>query len=71
MNTDFLQWITWFFRFCYNALYSVNLPGLNIPVLYVLIFVSLMNLLIILVRRVLYQPTRNGTNIKKSIGGDG
>ena len=65
MSSEFLQWITWFFRFCYNTLYSVNVPGLNIPVLYVLIFVSLMHLLITFVKRVLYQPSSSENAVYK------
>lgn len=57
--SDFILWVTWFAKFIYNLLYTVKVPGLDIPLIYLLIFATLMVMILSFVKRVLYQPIRS------------
>lgn len=71
MTSDLGSWLTFFFQFIYNAMYTVKMPGFNIPVIYFFILASIMVIFVGVIKRILFQPTRGGRNAKKSKGGDG
>lgn len=51
MLQDFIDWLTFFSHFIYDALYTVKMPGFNIPVVYFFILFSLITIFIIFVKR--------------------
>lgn len=66
MSSDLMQWFSYFFTFCYNALYSIKFPGTNIRMIYILILTSIIGIMISLFRRMLLQPTHKERNSVKS-----
>ena len=71
IDSGFFAWVTWFFKFIYNFMYSVNMPGFNIPILYFFIIFSLMFLIAGVFRRILFQPSGSWrSNSSSSKGGD-
>lgn len=75
---DLSNWFKFFFKFAYNALYSIKFPGTNIRMIYLLILASVLNIIIVLFRRMLLTPTskakgylsKAGNQNRKSSGGD-
>lgn len=70
MSSELVTWFSYFFRFIYNALYSVNMPGFNIPLLYFFIMFSVLFMLFNIFRRLLFSPHKASRNasVKRSGG---
>lgn len=64
MSNELTQWLSFFFEFIYNFMYSVKVPGINIPVIYFFIISSVLFLLFGIFRRMLFSPNRSRRNVK-------
>lgn len=66
MSSDFGAWVSFYLKFMFDILYTVNMPGINIPILYFLILISIVTILISILKRTLFEPTHNNKNSKGS-----
>lgn len=66
MSSDFGMWISFYLKFMYDMLYTVNVPGINIPIIYFLIIISILTILISILKRTLFAPSHNAKNSSSS-----
>lgn len=64
MDSGFGSWLAFLFRYVYEFLYSVNVPGINIPFLYFFILITFVCIFFGVVRRMLFTPSHRSRNVK-------
>lgn len=62
MSNSLITWLNFFLRYIYNFMYSVQVPGLNIPFVYFFIIFSILFLVFGIFRRLLFSPITKGRN---------
>lgn len=65
-----LEWVSFFVDFLFDAMYTWQVPGLNISFLFLFIVLAFLAVLLRIVVRLLGTPSTFRFNAKKSKGGD-
>lgn len=51
MNSDFGSWLGFFLQFIYNALFTITVPGIGIPIIYLWVILAIFSILFIFFRK--------------------